>query len=81
MSYAEAGVVRGGPISQIVKQSKSILRTWLFCRKHGIPCDEWYGVYVAGSEDLLATIGPMPGAKERAVRVANALNAEQEGGA
>ena len=71
---SEVGVIYGGPVSQAWKQVKTIFRTWAFCRKNKLSCNKWYGVYVEGTEDVLATVGPLPGAKERAEKIAKTLN-------
>ena len=72
---AEVGVVYCGPVAQAWKQVKTIFRTWMYCRKNNLPCNKWYGVYVEGTEDVLANVGPLPGAKERAEKIVKSLNA------
>ncbi len=74
---AEVGVVRCGPIAQAWKQVKTVFRTWSYCRKNNLPCDRWYGVFVEGTENVLAFTGPLPGAKERAEKIAEIINEQK----
>ena len=70
----EPGVVTAHPIIYAAKMLQTIFRTWMFCRKRGWPCNKWYGVYEAGTENLLAGMGPGPGSEARAYKVAKALS-------
>jgi hypothetical protein len=74
MKSVEVGVVTAHPIKQMWLQVKTILITWKQCRKLGVPCNKWYGVYPVGSEKILAQVGSMPDAESRANVIAKALN-------
>lgn len=74
MAKYDLGIVTCHPLVFAWKQVKSISRTWLYCRKHGLPCNQWYGVYQQGEEIVLAQCGCMPGAKERAALLIHALD-------
>lgn len=73
MTY-ETGVVKAHPISIMAREVMRIWRTWMHCRAHGYPCNQWYGVYEAGSEVVLVNCGPLPGALSRADEITATLN-------
>lgn len=72
--YAEVGVFTAHPLHMAYKAVLSILRTWVYARKLGLPCNKWYGVYETGTEIVLAQVGCLPGAEERARRCADIIN-------
>jgi hypothetical protein len=71
---AEIGVVTAHPIIYALKQVLTIFKTWHYCKKNNMPCNKWYAVYEEGTEDIIAIVGPLNGAVERASLIANALN-------
>ena len=74
MNNVEVGVVTGHPLKQMYLQTRTILVTWIECKKKGLPCDKWYGVYPVGSEKILAQTGCMPGSEAMAKMIADKLN-------
>jgi hypothetical protein len=62
----ELGLVTTHPLIYAWYEFSCVIRTWLYCRKHGIPCNQWWGVYEKGTEHPIAKFGPMPEAKARA---------------
>jgi hypothetical protein len=71
----EVGVIRCHPLVMMWKSCVTILRTWRYARRHGMPCRNWYGVYEKGSEVVLVSCGPLPGAHMRASRIVDILSA------
>jgi len=69
----EVGVVIGHPIKQMWLQVKTILKTWVYCRKYRLSCNRWYGVYETGTENILVQVGCVPGAEDRARKIASLL--------
>lgn len=72
MKY-EVGVVRGGLLWRLASECLSVWRTWRFAKQNGLDPTKWYGVYEAGTEIRIANCGPLPGAHERASKIADAL--------
>lgn len=73
----EVGVITAHPIVYMWKQIKTIFRTWMFCRRSGIACNKWFGVFCEGEELILAQTGCLPDAEGRAKLIAKAMNAEE----
>ena len=73
-SHTEVGVVTAHPLSMAYKAVLTILKTWRYAKKRGLPTNKWYGVYEAKSEILLAQCGCLPGAETRARQISVALN-------
>jgi hypothetical protein len=71
---AEVGVITAHPLYMAYKMACSILKTWRYASKLGLPANKWYGVYEPGSEMVLAQMGCSPGAEARAIRLANDMN-------
>jgi len=70
----EVGVVRAHPLVMMYKHCKTVFKTWMFARKHNIPADEWYGVYEAGTETVIAHMGCTALSKGFAQRLTDAEN-------
>ena len=70
----ETGVITAHPIVYCCKMMRTILATWWYARKQGVPTNKWYGVYVAGTEMVIAHTGAMPGALDRAAAITELLN-------
>jgi hypothetical protein len=62
----DLGVVTCHPIIWMWKMCCVIFHTWMFCRKHGHPCNKWFGVYIQGSERAVAHMGCLPTAEGNA---------------
>lgn len=45
---------------------KRTVRTWRYARSIGADPTHWWGVYQGGTEICLASVGPLPTAKDRA---------------
>lgn len=73
-THYETGVITAHPIKYCWKMIKTIWATWRYARKHGLPADKWYGVYIAGTECIVAHTGCMPGALNRAAEITVLLN-------
>jgi hypothetical protein len=73
ISKYEVGVVTAHPIVMMWRAAMGIWRTWMYARSIGIPATHWYGVYEAGSEVVMAHCGALPGAQQRATRIAKML--------
>lgn len=71
---AEVGVVVVHPIVYAWRHIKTVWRTWRFAKSQGLSCNRWYGVYIAGTEIVLAQVGCLPGAEDRAKAIAESLN-------
>ena len=54
---------------------KRTVRTWRYARKIGADPTRWWGVYEQGTEICLASVGPLPGAEQRARKITAALEA------
>jgi len=67
MDKYEVGRVTRHPLRFAFLEFLSVVRTWFYCRKHGIQTREWWGVYERGTERPIGKFGNMPGAKERAI--------------
>lgn len=52
---------------------KRTVRTWRHARKVGADPTRWWGAYESGTEICLASVGPLPGAEERARKIVAAL--------
>lgn len=74
----EVGVVTGPPLIIACKQFISVIRTWRYAKKRGIPFAKWYGVYELGTEHVIAHTGCLPGAEERAEKIAVLINSQSE---
>jgi hypothetical protein len=72
MKY-EAGVVTAHPITMMWRAAAGVWRTWMYARSLGLPCNRWHGVYEADSEVVMAHCGALPGAQDRAARIAKML--------
>lgn len=72
--YAEVGVITAHPLHMAYKSVLSILRTWRYAHKLGLPTNKWYGVYELKSEIVLAQMGCLPRAEARARCLSNMLN-------
>ena len=70
----EVGVVKAHPLKMMYKHCKTVFKTWMFARKHNIPANEWYGVYEAGTETVIAHMGCTSLAKGFAQRLTDAEN-------
>jgi hypothetical protein len=55
------------------KESLSIIRTWRFGKRNNLDVQQWYGVYLKGTEIRAAAMGPWQ--IDNAFTVAAALNA------
>ena len=76
MEY-ELGRVTAHPLRHACQKFMGVIRTWRYCRKHGVQTREWWGVYEKGTNNVVADFGNMPNAKERAAEfVANAHQGE-----
>lgn len=71
----ELGSVRKGPIAYAWGMLKTIWRTWRFARANGLPCNEWFGAYEKGTENVIAHFGPLPSAEANASRFVAAAKA------
>jgi hypothetical protein len=56
-------------------QVKRTVRTWRYARSIGADPTHWWGVYEGGTEICLASVGPLPGAEQRARKIEKALGA------
>jgi hypothetical protein len=54
------------------------IRTWRYAKSVGADPTVWWGVYERGTENCLASVGPLPGARERAIIIAAAIEAERK---
>lgn len=70
----EVGVVTAHPVVFAWRQVKSVIRTWLFARKNGLPANKWYGVYQSGTEIVVAQVGCLPGAEMKSKMIVSALD-------
>ena len=74
MKY-EVGVVSNqGVVTMMFKEALRVWRTWRFAKRNGLPADKWYGVYQAGTEIVMVTCGPLPGAQQRAEKICDLLS-------
>ncbi len=67
----EVGVVTAHPIKHALKMLLTIWRTWMHARKTGQDPTRWYGVYVKGTEIVIAHCGIGDGARQRAEMFVN----------
>lgn len=67
-------MITAHPLMFCYKMVRTILATWWYARKQGVPANKWYGVYIAGTELVVAHTGAMPGALNRAAAITEMLN-------
>ena len=53
---------------------KRTVRTWRYARSIGADPTHWWGVYEGRTENCLASVGPLPGAEERARHIVKVLD-------
>lgn len=70
----EFGVVIAHPLVYAIKQVKTIISTWIYCKKKGLDCTRWYGVFESGTENIIAQTGCLPGADKKADKITKVLN-------
>ena len=64
MDKYEVGRVKAHPLAYMFRTCQGIWRTWMYCRKHGLQCNEWWGVYLKDEEEWVAKFGCMPDAEQ-----------------
>jgi len=56
----EVGFVEMHPLIYAWMQVLTILKTWRYLRKLGLPVNKWYGVYECGTDKIIALTGCTP---------------------
>jgi hypothetical protein len=74
MKHVEVGVVECGPFTMAIGNALAIFRSWREAKKKGLPCNKWYGVYIAGSDEIVAQMGPFPDSPKIAEILTDAIN-------
>ncbi len=69
----EVGVRRASVVTMMYRAAADVWNTWRFARAKGLPANEWFGVYEAGTNNVMAACGPLPGAHERADKICRML--------
>ena len=72
----DLGVVKSHPLKYAIGQFIGTMRTWIFCKRHGLQCNEWWGIYQKGTDNVVASFGNMPNAKKRASIAIKVLDKE-----
>lgn len=73
MSDFEVGYTEANVFKACWKAVKTIVGTWWFCRKRGLPRGKWFAVYYAGTEYKIAEFGCLPAAENNAKLFVEAL--------
>lgn len=69
MAEFEVGKVTAHPIVFMWIQVKTIFKTWRYCKRRGLQCREWWGVYEKGTEIIIAQTGCLPCSELRAKKI------------
>jgi len=77
MEY-ELGRVTAHPLKHAFTEAICVIRTWIFCKRQGLECREWWGVYEKGTERPLAKFGCMPASRAMAADYLTALQNKEK---